>query len=407
MWSYYKNKDINPLKTCLSIFFFLISLIFKTITMAPVSDTDKYDASQFQKSHVGRTKSGSYTVSNQNLKLALYPEYLPTWNPNQKFPNYTFAEYHDKGLLADGELKNLFPDGIGSGSRYSVKRITPKLGSEINGIQLSQLSDSAKNDLARFVAERGVVVFKNQDFNQKGPQFAVDFAKYFGTLYKHATSGSPEGFPELHVCFRGATQDEINSVFANRTNSISWHSDCSYALNALQLTLFSCLQIPEAGGDTLFASTVEAYNRLSPAMKERLEGLHVLHSSIEQARNNKEVGGITRREPEANIHPLVRINPLTKEKHLYLNKEFGRRIVELKEDELDYLLSFLFDLVETSQDLQLRIRWEENTIVLWNNSTTVHSPCVDFDEPVIRHAYRISVMGERPVDDLKYLNDPQ
>ena len=313
--------------------------------MAPVSDTDKYDASQFQKSHVGRTKSGSYTVSNQNLKLALYPEYLPTWNPNQKFPNYTFAEYHDKGLLADGELKNLFPDGIGSGSRYSVKRITPKLGSEINGIQLSQLSDSAKNDLARFVAERGVVVFKNQDFNQKGPQFAVDFAKYFGTLYKHATSGSPEGFPELHVCFRGATQDEINSVFANRTNSISWHSDCSYALNALQLTLFSCLQIPEAGGDTLFASTVEAYNRLSPAMKERLEGLHVLHSSIEQARNNKEVGGITRREPEANIHPLVRINPLTKEKHLYLNKEFGRRIVELKEDELDYLLSFYLILL--------------------------------------------------------------
>ena len=79
-------------------------------------------------------------------------------------------------------------------------------------------------------------------------------------------------------------------------------------MNALQLTLFSCLQLPDSGGDTLFANSVKAYNRLSPAMKERLEGLHVLHSSVEQAANNKLAGGITRREPEANIHPLVRVN---------------------------------------------------------------------------------------------------
>ena len=89
---------------------------------------------------------------------------------------------------------------------------------------------------------------------------------------------------------------------------------------------------------------------------------------------------------------------------MYLNKEFGRRIVELKEDELDYLLSFLYDHIEGSRFAN-KVTWEENTVVLWNNSTTIHSPCVDFDEPEIRHAYRISVMGERPVGDLKYLND--
>lgn len=369
--------------------------------MAPVADTTKYDASQFQKAHVGKTSKGSFTVSDHNKSLALYPEFLPTWNPNQKFPSYKFEQYHDKGHAADPLLSNLFP----AGGDYKVKRLSPKLGSVITGIQLSQLSDAAKNDLSRFVAERGVVVFRDQDFNQGGPQAAVEFAQYFGPLYKHATSGSPEGFPELHVCFRGASQDEIDSVFSDRTNSISWHSDCSYSLNALQLTLFSCLQLPDSGGDTLFANSVEAYNRLSPAMKERLEGLHVLHSSVEQVANNKLAGGITRREPEANIHPLVRVNPVTKQKHLYLNKEFGRRIVELKEDELDYLLSFLYDHIEKAQDLQIRVTWEENTVVLWNNSTTIHSPCVDFDEPEIRHAYRISVMGERPVGDLKYLND--
>lgn len=100
--------------------------------------------------------------------------------PKQKFPSYKFEQYHDKGHAADPLLSNLFP----AGGDYKVKRLSPKLGSVITGIQLSQLSDAAKNDLSRFVAERGVVVFRDQDFNQGGPQAAVEFAQYFG----HCTS---------------------------------------------------------------------------------------------------------------------------------------------------------------------------------------------------------------------------
>ncbi|CAK9437463.1 uncharacterized protein LODBEIA_P18410 [Lodderomyces beijingensis] len=371
--------------------------------MAPValSVEEKYDASQFQPSHLGKTTQGSFTVSQKNQNLALYPEYLPTWNPLQKFPPYKFQKFHDRGLDASENLSSLFPaDGP-----QKIKRLTPRLGSEVDGIQLSQLDDQAKSDLARFVSDRGVVIFKNQDFNSKGPEFAINFMKYFGTLHTHPTSGAPEKFPQMHITFRGASQEEIDSVFAKNLNSILWHSDCSYSLNALQLTLFSCLQLPESGGDTLFANTVEAYNRLSPAMQERLEGLHILHSSVEQAAANKKAGGITRREAETNIHPIVRVNPTTGKKHLYVNKEFGRRIIELKKEESEYLLNFLYDHIEKSQDLQVRVSWQPDTIVLWNNATTVHTPCVDFDEPVIRHAYRISVMGERPVSDLKHLND--
>ena len=118
-------------------------------------------------------------MSDHNKSLTLYPEFLPTWNPNQKFPSYKFEQYHDKGHAADPLLSNLFP----AGGDYKVKRLSPKLGSVITGIQLSQLSDAAKNDLSRFVAERGVVVFRDQDFNQGGPQAAVEFAQYFGPLY--------------------------------------------------------------------------------------------------------------------------------------------------------------------------------------------------------------------------------
>ncbi|CAI5756134.1 unnamed protein product [Candida verbasci] len=374
--------------------------------MAPVQVQDKYDASQFQTAHGGKTKRGSFTVNSENQTRAKYPEYLPTWNPNDKYPPYKFMKFHDKGLLADSQdstYSHLFANKSNS---FTNKRLSPKLGSIIDGIQLSELSDLGKNELAKFVTERGVVAFKNQNFNSKGPEFAVDFMKYFGPLHIHPTSGSPENFPNMHITFRGASQQELDSVFKNSNNSISWHSDCSYSLNGLQLTLFSVLQLPESGGDTLFANCVEAYNRLSKEFAARLEGLHILHSSKEQFENQKKNGGILRRDfAEENIHPIIRINPLTKQKSLYLNKEFGRRIIELKQEESDYLLNFLYDHLEKSQDLQVRISWDEDTIVLWNNATTIHTPVVDFNEPVIRHAYRISVMGERPINDLKNLND--
>ncbi|KAK6463409.1 taurine catabolism dioxygenase [Scheffersomyces coipomensis] len=369
--------------------------------MAPVPAATRYDPSQFNPEHNSRTESGAFTISKENKQQSKNPDFLPTWDPNQKFPPLKFFEFHDKGLLADPEFPNLFPKDID----HKVKSVTPKLGSEINGIQLSQLNDEGKNELALFLAQRGVAIFRDQDFSSYGPEFAVNYGKYFGPLHVHPTSGSPEGFPQLHITFRGASKKELESAFATRTNNIGWHSDVSYELNPPQITFFSVLEGPEAGGDTIFADTVEAYKRLSPAFQARLEGLHVLHTAEDQANINQEAGGIVRRKAVSNIHPLVRQHPVTKEKFLFLNREFGRKIVELKESESDQLLEFLFNHVESAHDLQLRAKWEPNTVVLWDNRRTIHSAVIDWETPVLRHAFRISPQGERPVEDLKYLND--
>ncbi len=69
------------------------------------------------------------------------------------------------------------------------------------------------------------------------------------------------------------------------------------------------LEKPETGGDTLFADTVQAYRRLSPAMQERLHGLTATHSAVEQANASKVRGGILRREPIVSTHPIVRTHP--------------------------------------------------------------------------------------------------
>ena len=101
----------------------------------------------------------------------------------------------------------------------------------------------------------------------------------------------------------------------------------------------------------------------------------------------------------------MRVHPVLKRKALFVNESFSRRIVELKKPESDALLRFLYDIVGRTHDLQLRANWEPNTVAIWDNRRVQHSAVVDWEEPVHRHAFRITPQGERPVEDLKYLND--
>lgn len=84
-------------------------------------------------------------------------------------------------------------------------------------------------------------------------------------------------------------------------------------------TFLIILDTPDVGGDTAFVNHVEAYNRLSPALKQRLHGLTAVHSGFEQAEFSKSRGGVVRREPVKHSHPLVRTHPATGEKALFVN----------------------------------------------------------------------------------------
>ncbi|CCE93838.1 TauD/TfdA dioxygenase family protein TDEL_0G04710 [Torulaspora delbrueckii] len=349
------------------------------------------------------SEDGILRINSEYRAKSTVPDFLPTWDPREKLPPLEFHEYHDPGLRADPSFPNLFPEQLQD--QYKTKRITPKLGTEVRGVQLSQLTDAGKDELALLVAQRGIVVFRDQDFSKAGPQGVVDYAKHFGKLHVHQTSGHPENVPELHITYRRPDHKEFERVFEQDISSIFWHTDVSYELQPPSYTFFNVLEGPNGGGDTLFADAFEAFDRLSPTMQEFISGLHVIHSAYEQAENSKGAGGVQRRLPTAHIHPLVRVHPVLKRKALFVNESFSRRIVELKKPESDALLRFLYDIVGRTHDLQLRANWEPNTVAIWDNRRVQHSAVVDWEEPVHRHAFRITPQGERPVEDLKYLND--
>ncbi|CAK7903210.1 alpha-ketoglutarate-dependent sulfonate dioxygenase [[Candida] anglica] len=371
--------------------------------MSNVYHSANYDT-HFDKNVDEVTEDGILTVNKINREQSKFPDFLPTWDPSEKYPPLAFFKHEEPGVRANKDLPNLFPGGK---TAHKLKDITPKLGTEVFDVQLSELDDSGKDELALFIAQRGVVVFRDQDFASKGAQFAVDYARHFGRLHIHPTSGHPKDHPELHITYRRADKNEFKKQFASRLNAIEWHSDVSYELQPPGTTFFTVLEGPESGGDTIFADTVEAYKRLSPEFQKRLAGLHVLHTSEDQANNARGHGGVERRKPVSNIHPLIRTHPATGEKSIFLNRPFSRKIVELKEEESDYLLNFLYTHIESAHDLQLRGRWEPNTVVAWDNRRVVHSAVMDWNTPISRHAFRLTPQAERPVEDLKDLNSQE
>lgn len=158
--------------------------------------------------------------------------------------------------------------------------------------------------------------------------------RYFGRLHIHPTSGHPEGFPELHLVYRdeGST---FNYELSDHTIATTWHSDVSYELQPPGLTALFLVASPDVGGDTIFASQVTTLKRLSPEFVAILRTLKAVHSGVAQAdfsRSGKR-GGVVRRDPVENVHPVVRRHPVTGEEALYVNRQFTRRIVGFKKEE--------------------------------------------------------------------------
>ncbi|KAK4034018.1 hypothetical protein C8A01DRAFT_19102 [Parachaetomium inaequale] len=355
---------------------------------------------KLQASHSGPYKELAATKYDADGEAGLkghsaakYPHYLPTWDRTQKYAPLEPFEHREHGKDADPSYPNLLPRGA-----VSVTDLTPTIGTEVRGVQLSTLTAAGKDELARFVAERKVVAFRDQDFADLPIEDALEYGSYFGRHHIHPTSGAPPNYPEIHLVHRGAGDNSVDQFFANRTSSVAWHSDVSYEQQPPGTTFLYVLERPSAGGDTLFVDAAEAYRRLSPAFRQRLHGLRATHSAAEQARSSLARGGVLRREPVVNEHPLIRTHPVTGEKAIYVNPQFTRDIVGLKKEESDALLKFLYDHLAYGADFQARVKWEERTVVVWDNRVTQHSALVDWKDGQRRHLARITPQAERPFE---------
>lgn len=174
-----------------------------------------------------------------------YPNYTPF-----KLPDLVEHPFIDKAIGSDPTKSHLLS------AATEVKHLTPAIGTELVGIQLTSLNDVQKNELARLVSERGVVFLRDQEMDAHEQ---VVFGSYFGELHIHQMAGIIPDLPWLHPIHKDETS--VNA----RAHQI-WHSDVSYEIQPPGLTLLRMDTLPsagpdgyETGGDTLWASGYGIY----------------------------------------------------------------------------------------------------------------------------------------------------
>jgi sulfonate dioxygenase len=162
-------------------------------------------------------------------------------------------------------------------------------------------------------------------------------------------------------------------------------------------TFLSSLAGPESGGDTLYLNAMAAYDRLSPIMQNFLEGLEAVHSGTRQNLLSGKTN-LARRPGIETIHPVIRKHPVTGRKAIWVNVEYTTKIVGMRKPESDALLTFLFDHLHKGIDFQTRVKWEDGTVVVYDNRMVQHSVTLDYalGDGIKRHLVRVTPQGEVP-----------
>ena len=242
-----------------------------------------------------------------------YPHYLPVWDPSQACPPLEPFDHQERAKDADPNLARLIQSGV------RMSYLTPGAGTELSNIQLSHLTDSAKDDFALLVARRKIVVLRDQDLRDLPIPQVMSFCQYFGQPSAHPVGPSIPGYPQIHIAHNGGGDSRVREAAAGRTTSMAWHIDGSVEQQPPGLVFLYMLECSDTGGDTVFTDTVTAYEKLSPGFQQRLHGLQAEHSDIALVESTRRSGGVAKRDGICTVHPLVRTHPATGKKAIFVN----------------------------------------------------------------------------------------
>ncbi|KAJ3010934.1 UNVERIFIED_CONTAM: hypothetical protein HDU68_001905 [Siphonaria sp. JEL0065] len=313
---------------------------------------------------------------------------------------------------------------------YKSFKVQPHIGTEFaKGPQIRDILNAPNSaeliaDLAVLVAERNVAFFRDQNLTfEEQKEFADRLGKAGGKpatsgLHSHPISDSADEFGDKNYAINSELQKKFDGNYGWRSADLSaselhsqqWHSDVTFENIPSDYAILRLRESPPEGGDTLWASAYEVYDRLSPAFQKFLEGLTATH--VGEGFLNLARAGVVKLNPGPRgapedvglelsaVHPVIRTNPVTGWKGVFANKIFTKRINELSKDESDLVLKHLFDLSVQNHDLQVRFKWNKHDVAIWDNRSSYHAATADFDfDSYIRIGERAASLGERPYFD--------
>lgn len=280
-------------------------------------------------------------------------------------------------------------------TQVTVTPITGALGAEVTGIDLSEpLPDKDLEFIQQTIAEYLVLCFRGQSMD---PASMLALTHQLGgageTPY---LTGLPD-YPDVVPIIKEANEK------SPLTFGAGWHTDFTFQPLPPSLTLLYGIDVPPAGGDTLYCNLYRAYEALSPGMKQLLEGLTAVHSSVRSYGPNAKMKDHMENmrivndtaEPPTREHPVIRTHPVTGRKALWVNPVYTIRFKNMSEAESAPILKYLNDFA-VNPSFTCRVRWAPGTLTMWDNRCTQHCATADY-QGHRREMLRTTVAGDTPV----------
>jgi taurine dioxygenase len=275
---------------------------------------------------------------------------------------------------------------------YTYIRVAPLsayVGAEIGGVDLAApVPDPVMAEIRDAFGEYGVVFFRDQPLT---PEQHVAFAERFAPIDINRFFATVPGYPMIAEVRKEPEQQ--------RNIGGGWHTDHSYDEAPALGSMLYAREVPQTGGDTLFASMYAAYDALSDGLKATLDGLRACHSSrhvfgpeamSRRGDLNGRIGNAELATQDA-VHPVVIRHPETGRRALYVNPGFTLRFEGWTDEESRPLLEYLYRHA-ARPEFTCRFRWREGSLALWDNRSTWHFALNDYHGER-RLLHRITIQG--------------
>jgi taurine dioxygenase len=275
------------------------------------------------------------------------------------------------------------------------------LGATIEGLDLAQpLSDEAHDLVLRALGQYSVIRFPRQELSARD---LANFSSRFGKLETNVASTHYQepGVPEVMVL---SNIVENGKPIGLADAGQGWHTDMSYSRTIAFANVLYGTRIPHRDGKPLgateFSNMHAAYDGLPADLRQRLDGMTVLHDfnkfwEMMRREKGSKRPPLTEAQRTAKppvSQPIFLTHPLTGRKVLYANPGYSVRINELPEPESGEVLEFLF-AHQLKPEYRYTSHWQAGDVLMWEDIGTVHRAVADYGPDEHRLIKRCQVMA--------------
>ena len=270
-----------------------------------------------------------------------------------------------------------------------IEPVTAAIGAEVHDVVLSgNLDPAVLDEIYAALSNHLVLFFRDQDLS---PADQFEFAKTFGTPAKpHPVYPHLPGFDRVVL---------LENDGDRPPDTDDWHTDLTFQPETPFLSVLHAREVPETGGDTLWANMYVAFETLPPeiqALTSRLSAVHdmgAFRNSYLGEDHDVDALNAAMASMGSAVHPIAPQHPVTGKQLLFVNRSFTQHIVGMLKAESDRLLEYLFGHIETP-NVQVRFRWRKGSVAMWDNRYTQHFAVADY-LPAYRRMHRVIIDTDR------------